>query len=140
MEQAKKNYKRLNIVRMVSCILVLLYHLNIVKGGFLAVCTFFVLSGYLRFKSAFSKPTFSISKYYSKRIKKIYFPLLIVIFLTIIVAKQVESINWVNLKPESLSALLGYNNFWQLEANLDYFTRHVNSPFMHFFLPMSKKA
>lgn len=133
MEQAKKNYKRLNIVRMVSCILVLLYHLNIVKGGFLAVCTFFVLSGYLRFKSAYSKPTFSISKYYSKRIKKIYLPLLIVIFLTIIVAKQIESITWVNLKPESISALLGYNNFWQLEANLDYFTRHVNSPFMHFW-------
>ena len=133
MEQAKKNYKRLNIVRMVSCILVLLYHLNIVKGGFLAVCTFFVLSGYLRFKSAFSKPTFSISKYYSKRIKKIYLPLLIIIFLTIIVAKQIESITWVNLKPESISALLGYNNFWQLEANLDYFTRHVNSPFMHFW-------
>ena len=39
--------------------------------------------------------------------------------------------NWYNLKPETTSVLLGYNNFWQLNANLDYFTRHINSPFMH---------
>ena len=133
MEPRKNEYRRLNTIRMVSCILVLFYHLNILKGGFLAVCTFFVLSGYLRFKSAFSKPTFSIKTYYSKRIKKIYLPLLVVISLTIIISKLIPTINWVNLKPESISAIFGYNNFWQLEANLDYFTRHVNSPFMHFW-------
>ena len=111
MEPRKNEYRRLNTIRMVSCILVLFYHLNILKGGFLAVCTFFVLSGYLRFKSAFSKPTFSIKTYYSKRIKKIYLPLLVVISLTIIISKLIPTINWVNLKPESISAIFGYNNF-----------------------------
>ena len=39
----------------------------------------------------------------------------------------------MNLKPETNSVILGYNNFWQLNANLDYFTRNVNSPFIHFW-------
>lgn len=44
MKEEKQYYKKLDIIRIISCILVLLYHLNILKGGFLAVCTFFVLS------------------------------------------------------------------------------------------------
>ena len=44
MKEEKEYYKKLDIIRIISCILVLLYHLNILKGGFLAVCTFFVLS------------------------------------------------------------------------------------------------
>lgn len=43
----KKYFKDLNIIRLIACIAVLLYHLNILKGGYLAVCTFFVLTGYL---------------------------------------------------------------------------------------------
>ena len=39
----KQYYKRLDIIRNVSCIMVLLYHLNILPGGFLVVCTFFTL-------------------------------------------------------------------------------------------------
>jgi len=77
------------------------------------------------------KDNFSIKKYYINRLKKIYLPLLIVISITVILAKQMTFINWFNLKQESLSAIFGYNNFWQLNANLDYFARHVNSPFMH---------
>ena len=55
----KVYYKKLDIIRVISCIAIFLYHLNILKGGFLAVCTFFVLSGYLSCKSAFSKEKFS---------------------------------------------------------------------------------
>ena len=43
----KEYYKNLNIIRVIACIAVLFYHLGILKGGYLAVCTFFVLSGYL---------------------------------------------------------------------------------------------
>lgn len=127
----KKYFKRLDIIRDLSCILVLLYHLNILKGGFLAVCTFFTLSGYLSCMSALKNDRFSIKSYYISRFKKIYFPLIIVVFITVILSKLNPSINWINLKQETLSAIFGYNNFWQLNANLDYFTRNVNSPFMH---------
>ena len=39
--------------------------------------------------------------------------------------------NVYNLKPETNSVLFGYNNFWQLDANMDYFAMHSSSPFIH---------
>ena len=129
----KKYYKDLNLIRFFSCVAVILYHLNIIKGGFLAVCTFFVLTGYLSCVSAFKKDKFSFKDYYLNKLKHLYLPLLVVVFITIGVVALIPSINWLNLKPESTSVLLNYNNFWQLNANLDYFTRHVDSPFMHFW-------
>lgn len=127
-----KNYcKKIDKIRVISCIMVLLYHLNLLKGGFLAVCVFFTLSGYLGCTSALNKEKFSLKDYYINRLKKLYLPLIIVVFITIIFTKINPYITWTNLKPETTSILLGYNNFWQLDANLDYFTRNVNSPFTH---------
>lgn len=130
MERIKKYYKNIDIIRLLSCIAILLYHLNILKGGYLAVCTFFVLSGYLSCISAFKKEKFNILEYYYNRIKKIYIPLIIVVFMSVSIV-SILNISWLNLKPETTSVLLGYNNFWQLNANMDYFARHVSSPFMH---------
>ena len=130
MERIKKYYKNIDIIRLLSCIAVLLYHLNILKGGYLAVCTFFVLSSYLSCISAFKKEKFNILEYYYNRIKKIYIPLIIVVFMSVSIV-SILNISWLNLKPETTSVLLGYNNFWQLNANMDYFARHVSSPFMH---------
>ena len=131
MENGKKYYRRIDILRIISCILILLYHLKIIKGGFLAVCTFFTLSGYLECISALINNNFSIIKYYKNRIKKLYIPLLLVISITLIITKQIPNIVWLNLKPETLSAIFGYNNFWQLKTNMDYFTKNINSPFIH---------
>ena len=50
---------------------------------------------------------------------------------SVIVTKYITDINWLNLKPECISAICGYNNFWQLNANLDYFTKNVHSPLIH---------
>ena len=133
MESTKKYYKYLDILRIVACIAVFLYHLDLLKGGYLAVCSFFVLSGYLSYTSAFKKEKFSFKEYYKERFMHIYLPFAIVILMSVGVISLFPIINWLNLKPETSSALLGYNNFWQLEANLDYFARHVDSPFMHFW-------
>ena len=127
----KKYFKRLDIIRFLACVGVLLYHLNILKGGYLAVCVFFALSGYLGCISAFKKEKFNILKYYKTRFMHIYLPLLIVVFISILVISLIPSINWLNLKPETTSVIGGYNNFWQLSAKLDYFARHISSPFMH---------
>ncbi len=131
MNSSKKYYKDINLIRLLACIAILLYHLNILKGGYLAVCVFFVLSGYLSCISTFRKEKFSLLSYYSNRLRKIYVPLLLVVFITISVISLFPNIIWFNLKPETTSVLFGYNNFWQLEANLDYFARHIDSPFMH---------
>ena len=129
----KKYYKTLDIIRVLSCVAVFLYHLNILKGGYLAVCIFFVLSGYLACNSAFNKEKFSLKNYYLNRLKHIYLPLLFVIFLSILVITLIPNINWLTLKPETISVLGGYNNYWQINANTDYFARFVSSPFMHFW-------
>lgn len=131
MKNKKIFYKDINFIRIVSCLAILLYHLGILKGGYLAVCTFFVMSGFLSSISAFKKEKFSLKSYYLNRLKKIYIPLVIVILCTVFVASVLPQVSWLNMKPESTSALLGYNNFWQLGANLDYFSRHIDSPFMH---------
>lgn len=129
----KKNYKDIHVIRLFACLAILLYHFQIIKGGYLAVCVFFVLSSYLSCLSAFKKEKFSIKSYYVNRFLKIYVPLVLVVFITIATVSLVSNITWMNLKPETTSVLFGYNNFWQLIANLDYFKGHIQSPFIHFW-------
>lgn len=129
----KEYYKSLDIIRNVSCFAVLFYHLDILKGGCLAVCSFFTLSGYLSCITNFNKRKFSFFKYYKNRFIKIYIPIVITVFATIFTMSFFKNIKAVNLKPEVASILLGYNNFWQLSVKHDYFSTHINSPFMHFW-------
>lgn len=125
----KKNYNlNISLLRCIFCIAVLLYHTNILKGGYLAVCSFFVLTGYFSVISVYK--TKSIIPYYVKRVKKIYLPLLIVVALSIISINLLH-INKFNFKPEITSVLLGYNNYFQINANMDYFAKNINSPFIH---------
>lgn len=133
MIEKKAYFRRLDYIRVISCILIFLYHLNIIRGGFLAVCTFFTISGYLSCISALKQHEFSLKEYYISRIKKIYIPLLVVVSLTIIFTTMVFDLNWLNLKKETLSVVFGYNNYWQLSASTNYFTKHISSPFTHFW-------
>lgn len=126
----KKYFKNIDYIRILACAAVFMYHLGLLKGGYLAVCTFFVLSGYFTVKEFLKKDDFSLKKYYINRFKKIYIPLFIIVFSSIAVV-QLLNIDWLNLKPETNSVLLGYNNFWQLNANADYFARSASSPFTH---------
>ncbi len=124
-------YQRLDFIRLFACLAIIFYHLNILKGGYLAVCIFLVLSGYLAVISAFNAAHFSLKEYYKNRFLKIYLPLLVVVFLSVAFITLIPQPTWLNLKPEVTSIIFGYNNFWQLSVNLDYFARHVSSPFMH---------
>ncbi|MBR2840744.1 MAG: acyltransferase [Bacilli bacterium] len=125
---SSKYYKGLDVMRVLSCIAVLLYHIGLLKGGYLAVCIFFVLSGYLSVMSGFKKDEFSFKKYYLSRLKKVYLPLFIVVFITVFCFANSD---WINLKQETTSIIFGYNNYWQLNANLDYFVKLAASPFTH---------
>lgn len=126
-----KYLNKIGLIRVLSCIAVFLYHLNLLKGGYLAVCVFFVISGYFACITNLKKEKFSLKDYYIKKFRNIYLPLLLVVFITTGVITLFKDINWYNLKPEVTSIILGYNNYWQLNANLDYFASHSSSPFMH---------
>ena len=118
----------ISLLRFIFCSAVLLYHLNILKGGYLAVCSFFVLSGY--FSTLSLNKNKSLVSYYIKRIKKIYLPLVIVVASTITILGLLN-LNIFNFKSEITSILLGYNNYFQINANIDYFAKSINSPFIH---------
>ena len=128
--EEKKYFKNIDFVRLFACIMILLYHFDILKGGYLAVCTFFVLSGYFSCISLFNKEKVSLKEYYSNKILRLYLPLIVVVFISI-ACTSLFSKTWLNLKPESTSIILGYNNYWQLSSSMDYFSSNVNSPFIH---------
>ncbi len=130
-KRKNKYYKYIDIIRVILLISVLLYHLNILNGGYLAVCSFFVLSGYLSIVSLFNKMKINFKEYYVNKFLKLYLPLIIVTFISVSVISLMPNILWLSLKPEVNSIILGYNNFWQIGVNLDYFARHIDSPFMH---------
>ena len=125
----KRDYKYLDILRVFLCLFVLLYHLDIVKGGYLAVVVFFVISGYLSIISIYGK--FSIKDYYKKRFIKLYIPLFVVTFISIGIISLFNDVIWINIKKETLSIIFGYNNWWQIGVNSDYFARASSSPFTH---------
>ena len=71
MDKKKDRYLYgLDILRIISTIAVLIYHINPDKlpGGYLAVCVFLVLHGYLFVVSNGHKEKFSIIGHFLKRI------------------------------------------------------------------------
>ena len=61
----KKYCTGIDYIRVIACIAIFLYHLGLLKGGYLAVCMFFALSGYLAWKSAFSEKHFLVKLLYT---------------------------------------------------------------------------
>ena len=122
-------------LRALAIIGVTLFHMfpYKVRGGYLGVSLFFVLSGYLLVKTSERKErqgSWRVLPYYLKRIRRIYPGLLVVLFVTtgayFYLARQAVA----GIRPELRSILLGYNNWWQISQNADYFTRITNaSPF-----------
>lgn len=124
-------------LRALAIIAVTLFHIfpDTVKGGYLGVSLFFVLTGYLL---AYTSETqwlagrFGLLRYFGKRIVRIYPSLLVVLLTTVgvyhFLAPQVMAHAW----PEVLSVVLGFNNWWQIAQSADYFTRIASaSPFTH---------
>lgn len=104
-------------------------------GGWLGVCLFFVLSGFLLALSSERKAadgTYTVRAFYKSRIVRIYPSLLLVLILTIGFCVFFAPAVIKAIRPEFLSIVFGYNNFWQIVQNMDYFTRVLNaSPFSH---------
>ena len=126
----------LDLLRILCTIAVLVYHVfpDIIPGGYLAVCSFLVLHGYLYVVSFMrNNSDSSIIQRYIKRLFRLYIPMAITVALSIYVLRFFPDIIWLNEKPETLSVLTASNNWWQINAGLSYFTRLTDSPFTHFW-------
>ena len=128
-DRSTVRYEYIDVLRTVLCIAVLLYHLELLKGGFFAVCGFLTMSGYFLTRSL-DKNDLSLRRHYGKRLKAIYLPLIVTVFSTLLACK-VFDIFWVTMKPEVNSVLFGYNNFYQILVNTDYFASSKDTPFLH---------
>lgn len=130
-KEMKNRLIYIDFLRVYLCVAIFLYHLDVLKGGYLAVCSFFVLSGYLSAQSL-KKEKFSLMSYYKSRFIRVYIPMILVVFVSLAACMFfMPDMIWVSMKREVASIVFCKNNFWQLSANMDYFARHVDSPYMH---------
>ncbi len=88
-------------LRALAVLLVVSYHYFAVRGGFVGVDIFFVISGYLISYQIFSdldRSSFSLIAFYAKRIRRIFPPLLLMIVVMLIAG-------WLLLLPTDFKSL-----------------------------------
>ncbi|MCH5252398.1 MAG: acyltransferase [Lachnospiraceae bacterium] len=139
MKDNSKTQKRkgLDALRGIGITGIVLYHMfpSVIRGGFLGVPLFFVLSGYLMFttsEQAWESGDFHIRDYYKKRIKKIVPPLFIMVMAVCCYLTIIKSSMLIGIRHEICSIFLGYENWWQISRNASYFSKLASSsPFTH---------
>lgn len=128
----------LDALRTLAIVGVTFFHMfpEQVVGGYLGVSLFFVLTGYLlaytSVQGVAKQGVLWVVSYYGKRIRRIYPELLFMLLVTVGACHFLAPDAIAAVRPEVLSVLGGYNNWWQIAQNADYFTRITNaSPFTH---------
>ncbi|MGM0215501.1 acyltransferase family protein [Enterococcus sp. AZ109] len=125
-------------LRALAVIGVILYHLlpSQMRGGFLGVPVFFVVSGYLitdlLVQEWKQNGRIKLGQFYIRRMKRLY-PALVTMLIAssaYITLFQRNLLN--NLRGNVISSLLYVNNWWQINHGLSYFDRFAGeSPFTH---------
>lgn len=142
MEKMKQNKNRyisgLNGLRSIAVIGVIFYHLfpSQIRGGYLGVTVFYVISGYLITdhlrKEWQSTQKINLKDFYLRRLKRLYPALLTVLVVSTAYITLFQRNLLVNLRGIVLSSLTYTNNWWQIGHGLSYFDRFTNeSPFTH---------
>ena len=136
-QRGKMHIEGLDALRGIAILGVILYHLipGKVPGGFLGVNMFFVLSGYLIYRTSvwdLHQDRYSVATFYKKRIGRIYPAMLIMVaavmgFLILYMPQVAKG-----KAAEVVSLVGGYNNIWQVRQSASYFARiSQQSPFTH---------
>lgn len=118
--------KDIQILRAISVILVLFFHLNINKwvfgSGFIGVDIFFVISGYLVVGALIKEEReskFSIINFYSRRIKRLFIPSVLCLSF-ILICSFIFKINY-RVYKDLFAASLHYINYYFVIGENDYF-------------------
>ncbi len=132
-----KVVKGIDGLKGIAILGVTLYHLFPAagSGGFLGVSLFFLLSGYLLAFTTnlrWKQHTYSVGRYFVRRAQRLFIPLILMVTVVLGLCYAIVPDTLAGIRPEIISIFLGYNNWWQIAQNTDYFTRLVNtSPFTH---------
>ncbi len=126
-------------LRAVAILSVLFFHLDfsLFTGGFVGVDVFFVISGFLITRNItedFHNGTFSFSRFYYRRVRRLFPALLVTIFVTFVLGVLILSPDHLARLSESLIyALLSLSNFY-FHGEAGYFdTSSSFKPLLHFW-------
>lgn len=137
--QKKRKYiKEIDGLRALAVIMVLAYHLKIpfAKSGLLGVTVFFVISGYLITGILINEIEESggvdLKNFWLRRIRRLLPAVLSMAVVMIFVSAVVNRVVFTKGCNDLLSAVFGYNNWWQIFRKVSYFENAgAPSPFTH---------
>ena len=137
--QKKRKYiKEIDGLRALAVIMVLAYHLKMpfAKSGLLGVTVFFVISGYLITGILINEIKESggvdLKNFWLRRIRRLLPAVLSMAVVMIFVSAVVNRVVFTKGCNDLLSAVFGYNNWWQIFRKVSYFENAgAPSPFTH---------
>ncbi len=131
-------------IRGLAVLAVIAHHLGHLRGGYLGVDAFFVLSGFLitgllvdevRFGSGGSGSgggRIDLGRFWTRRVKRLFPALALVVVVVVLVESFIVSDPRASLRREVLSALLYVYNWNALADNIDYWSSFASpSPLQH---------
>ena len=122
MNELKKRSIGIDIIKAISLISVIIYHLYEYKGTYIGVVLFFVISGYLITEVLYERDD-SYFKFIKRRYTKIFPPLIAVLTLSCLAFYYFYGFLSVKLIFNSLSSLFGLSNIYQIYSGMSYFER-----------------
>lgn len=136
LEGVSRRYIRgIDGLRTLAVIGVILYHLlpASMRGGYLGVTLFFVISGYLMTDIIYTqvkKNTFSLKQFYVRRIRRLMPAVIIMLMVCGAVIPFINKDFLVHFRSVVVTSILNVNNWWQLMTGGNYFDKFAEvAPF-----------
>lgn len=124
----------LDSMRVLAMLGVMLFHLfpTKVKGGFLGVTTFFVLSGFLTMREIVQNGNLNPLLSIGSKFRKLMPELIVMVFVTLVVMTLSLSEYLPDTKNQAISSAFGVNNIVQILDGESYFEAMASlKPFTH---------
>lgn len=128
--------KYIDGIRGIAVIMVLFFHLNLYQQGFAGVEVFFVISGFIistLLIGEYTKTgTIGLKNFYIRRVSRIYPPLMIVVFISIILFINFPISSLTDrFYQEALYTSFGGTNWYEVIHTTGYWENGVKSPLLH---------
>ena len=122
MDKIKARSVGIDIIKAISLISVIIYHLYEYRGTYIGVVLFFVISGYLITEVLYERDD-SYFKFIKRRYTKIFPPLITVLLFSCLAFYYFYGFLSVKLIFNSISSLFGLSNIYQIYSGMSYFER-----------------